>query len=307
MHITHILLLITLILALNKPWCSRAVSFLAAVTLGVATIENIIDLCGLSWMLIFGSLAYYHFCWSNELKTKNILSDHATAIKWTDITVATAFNLLIYLFIKHKLPGFHNLLTPLNATSVAHLPVLPLPATLPTPFYINFDKVMMAIIIVVFSRQSLHLTYKLEWRRLLKMLAIFLVCLGLLLFVLLVFQVDRHLLLSKDTALSFMPFWLVHNLFFVCCSEEIVFRGYVQNYLSKILARLPHWRAAVAIALSSIYFGLCHASMGSQLLYLSTLCGLFYGYCYYKTQNILCSILLHFLVNTGSVLVAAFS
>lgn len=71
--------------------------------------------------------------------------------------------------------------------------------------------------------------------------------------------------------------------------EELVFRGAVLGYLHSHSARLP------ALLFSSFLFGLIHFSL-DQIVW-GSIAGIFLGYAYIKSQNILIPIFFHMLNN----------
>lgn len=75
--------------------------------------------------------------------------------------------------------------------------------------------------------------------------------------------------------------------------EEILFRGVVLSNL------MPYGKAS-AIVISSVLFGLMHGN-AKQFLY-ATAAGIIMGCVYVMTESIWCSILIHFINNTISVL-----
>ena len=89
-------------------------------------------------------------------------------------------------------------------------------------------------------------------------------------------------------------------LFFITASiaapvfEEIVFRGFL---LPSITRYLPVWGAVIV---SSLVFSFAHLSL-SEVLPLTTL-GIVLGFVYMRSQNLLSSILLHSLWNSGTLL-----
>lgn len=116
-------------------------------------------------------------------------------------------------------------------------------------------------------------------------------------------------LVSEQNAVDFVlksrsdPVLLVQTLFTVClvvpASEEILFRGYIQNYLG---SQLP---ARLAILVSSVIFGICHYS-GKQGLSNVEIVGalsvfsVFLGSVYWKERSLLGSIALHGTFNAVS-------
>ncbi len=91
--------------------------------------------------------------------------------------------------------------------------------------------------------------------------------------------------------------WAPVNLFFVCLSEEAVFRGFIQRELA---AALRGTRAGnvIAIAVSAGLFGLAHFGGGVSYVVLATAAGLGYAIVYHRTRSIEMSMLAHFALNT---------
>lgn len=88
---------------------------------------------------------------------------------------------------------------------------------------------------------------------------------------------------------SITPLWLFHNLFFICIPEEAFFRGFIQKELNE--------KPLLALAASSLLFGVFHAHWGPVMVIYSTIAGLFYGWVWMKTERLEASIALHLLVN----------
>lgn len=87
--------------------------------------------------------------------------------------------------------------------------------------------------------------------------------------------------------------WLfaLNNLILTCAAEEALFRGFVQQSLS----RRFDWRLGLVIA--SILFGLAHFAGGPLLIAFATLAGLGYGLVFHFTGRLWCAVLAHFLFN----------
>ena len=87
--------------------------------------------------------------------------------------------------------------------------------------------------------------------------------------------------------------WLfaLNNLILTCVAEEALFRGFVQQSLS----RRFDWRLGLVIA--SILFGLAHFAGGPLLIVFATLAGLGYGLVFHFTGRLWCAVLAHFLFN----------
>lgn len=94
---------------------------------------------------------------------------------------------------------------------------------------------------------------------------------------------------------SITPLWILNNLVFVCLGEELFFRGYVQQGLSREMTR-RQWPTWIAWVLASVIFGVSHFRGGATLVVLSTFAGLVYGRTYQKA-GWGAAVGVHFLVN----------
>lgn len=91
--------------------------------------------------------------------------------------------------------------------------------------------------------------------------------------------------------------YIVNIIFFgfiVGFSEELFFRGIVQNYLCRIIKS-----GIVAVLFSAIIFSVAHFDYNELLS--RTLLGFAIGYVYYKTDNIFASVLMHVANNVIAV------
>jgi membrane protease YdiL (CAAX protease family) len=96
------------------------------------------------------------------------------------------------------------------------------------------------------------------------------------------------------------PAFLVANLLFTCVAEEVLTRGVIQEGLIRLAGRRRHpaWRW-LAIAVSTIVFGLAHAGGGAIWMLVATIAGLGYALVYARTRTIEGAILVHFAVNAA--------
>jgi membrane protease YdiL (CAAX protease family) len=96
------------------------------------------------------------------------------------------------------------------------------------------------------------------------------------------------------------PAFLVANLVFTCVAEEAFFRGLIQERLMRLAEtrRQPAW-TWVAIAVSTLLFGLAHAGGGATWMAVATVAGLGYAAVYAQTRRIEGAILVHFAVNAA--------
>lgn len=85
--------------------------------------------------------------------------------------------------------------------------------------------------------------------------------------------------------------WAFNNLLLVSLTEELLFRGYIQGGLQRLLKR-PH----LALLMAAALFGLAHAGAGWQWMLLSTLAGIGYGLAY-RYGGLFAAVLCHFSLN----------
>jgi membrane protease YdiL (CAAX protease family) len=218
---------------------------------------------------------YKHNAYSREIKKLYMI-----VFLWLLIA---GFALLFYL---HKVPGFHNLLVMNNIKFT--------PDAIAFTMYLNLDKVIVGIMLmgmILALNQS-----TLAWRTTIRAVIIFYPIVAV---VLLGLSYWFHYIIFEPKVINCLLIWSINNLFFVCLAEEALFRGFLQNSLSRF--NYPYSGIA-AIFIAAILFGLLHAPGGIKYVILATVAGLFYGYIYYKTKSIEASILTHFMVNLTHIL-----
>lgn len=100
------------------------------------------------------------------------------------------------------------------------------------------------------------------------------------------------------------PAFLVANLLFTCVAEEAFFRGLIQERLMRLgeSRHQPAWRW-IAIAVSTVLFGLAHAGGGLTWMLFAMVAGFGYAAIYARTRTIEGAILVHFAVNAAHFLV----
>lgn len=183
----------------------------------------------------------------------------------------------------HAVPGFHNpvLTAGTRFTSDA----------VPFTQYANFDKGAVGLILLVFlcRRSRSWASLRASFKRMLPVAAVTVVMvMGMAL------AADHVAFAPK--LLPYLPIFLVVNLFFTCVAEEAFFRGFLQEKLMGQSVK-SGLRAAVAVILSALLFGLAHAGGGPVLVVLATLAGLGYAIAYARTRRIEAPILAHFGLN----------
>jgi membrane protease YdiL (CAAX protease family) len=232
--------------------------------------ENDIHLIGLFGLAILAALTYAYYNWQNAAKRVQLLY----------------FILLVTLsaqFVLHNMPGF-NLIISIKSIKVSDL-------SRAYTMYMNFDKVLAALLLYTLS--PLITQEKLPNKKALQQTGIILL---LNILVILLPAVATGYVKVDVKIPQVALFWMMNNLLFVTFSEEVIFRGILQKGIASFLPKSTKF-ALLAIVIASIFFGLAHYKDGAIFMLLAGVCGLFYGYTYYRTNRILCAMLVHFLLN----------
>ncbi len=90
--------------------------------------------------------------------------------------------------------------------------------------------------------------------------------------------------------------WAIHNLLFVSFGEEVLFRGYLQNGLTRLFRAQLKGARSVPLILTALLFGLTHFQGGLAYVTLASIAGLFYGLVFQRA-GLPGAVLTHFLVN----------
>ena len=234
-----------------------------------ALFDGIINPFGLVWLGIFAIAAHLYF------NTK----------KYKILTTIGIFG-FIAAFAFHLLPGFFNTLA-LDGIRLSE-------QSRPFSMYLNFDKCIMALIIYVISDLQ-----KAEKTLDIKSIKQTLCMLALCVLAILMPALFSGYVKFDPKIPDVLFIWVISNFIFTCFAEEVVFRGFIQRTLSSTLKLSPIF----AILITSILFGLAHFKGGVTYVILASVCGLFYGFAYYKTKRILCSMIVHFGLNLVHLLV----
>lgn len=89
--------------------------------------------------------------------------------------------------------------------------------------------------------------------------------------------------------------WVLNNLLLVTLTEELVFRGYVQGGLTRLLKRAP-CHQTLAIIIASLLFGFAHMGAGWQWTVLASIAGIGYGIAY-RFGGLPAAVISHFGLN----------
>jgi len=197
----------------------------------------------------------------------------------------TIFAILIFILSMllwfHKLPGFQN-------WQIANGLLLS-PNAFPLNLYLNFDKPLIAIFLLGFGTLPLQrgIQKTINFRLLFNIIV---ACAIIGMIAMFANMIQWDLKFG-----SFFWVWALNNLVFVCVTEEVLFRGFVQEQLSKVFSRY-RIGSILALVISALSFGLSHLGPFPYVA-LVTLCGIFYGTVYLKTKKIEMAIWAHFLLN----------
>lgn len=186
-------------------------------------------------------------------------------------------------FMVHVLPGF---------SSYQAIPETVLsPGAIPYARYIHYDKPLIGLFLLGFCHRLLSPT---ERVRILKPTTVWLFMTAA---IVLAIAYALHFVRFDPKLPGLFPLWAGSNLFFTCVPEEALFRGFVQQHLDKVFAKIRFGRL-YALSIASVLFGLAHFKGGVSYVLLASVAGVGYGLVYQKTKSIESSILVHFAVNT---------
>ena len=200
-------------------------------------------------------------------------------IRWL---LTLALLLIVIGLAFHFIPGFNNLRylshTPLGLHSA------------PFSFYFNADKALLPFILLIlvptlFNRSPLKPASMLQWG----ILILTIPALLLLATALGGLAIELHLP-------SWLPAFVLANLFFVSLAEEALFRGAIQQLLSRYLP--PY----IALLIAAVIFGLVHFSGGLLLVVFASLAGIIYGLAWMWSGKLWVATLFHFALNLTHLL-----
>lgn len=269
MNLSYVLLGLTVFISLfmkNRNFIVLAI----LITTVSAFLQGIVSIIGIIVLVFFFALCQTYF-------SKSTLNKYLKTLLYAVIII------LLACVITHSIPGFSNALV------IDRLYV----STLSTPFsmYLNFDKTIIALILYVTSGLFL-LEEPLNKKSIQQTLFSLLLCIG----VILTPGLLSGYIKFDPKVPDILWLWMFNNLVFVSISEEVIFRGFVQNSLKSFLSK-----KAVSnylhVIIASIVFGLMHFKGGVVYILLASVAGGFYGYTYDKTNRIVCAAIVHFGLN----------
>ena len=243
------------------PW---AILFVIATGLGFAF--GVLDWQALGILAVSLSVA--------EMSRR--LTTSSARIGSTVVVVLIAVGLAFHFF-----PGFHN---PIVVDAV-----ITGPGAAPFTQYANFDKAAAGLVVLAYFCRRVESAHQVRemWAStalVVTATVMVLIAIGL--------TIDYF---DFDPKLpSFTSSFLAINLLFTCVAEEAFFRGFVQERVARRLTANWQW---LAIAFSSLLFGLAHLRGGTVFVLLATVLGFGCAVAYSKTRRIEAPIFVHFSFN----------
>ncbi|OED83882.1 CPBP family intramembrane glutamic endopeptidase [Vibrio breoganii] len=192
--------------------------------------------------------------------------------KYLALTVTIVWSLGMAL---HWLPSFANLLV-LDKVQTG-------PASIPFTMYLNLDKPLIFFVLLLAFPGLLGKAKSVEWQSLVKSLLVLTSLLPI-----------AVILGGLGVEVSLPNWWwlfLLNNLLLTCVAEEAIFRGFIQQEISKQLG----WKTGLIAA--SILFGIAHLAGGWLLIGFATIAGACYGMAFYLTGRLWAAVLVHFMFN----------
>jgi membrane protease YdiL (CAAX protease family) len=248
-----------------RPW-PTAIALACACAAGVAA--GLLD-----WRAPLAIAAYALLAWRAR----------ETPQAWARAPLLVLTGLAAFLFALHRIPGFHN---PVLAQAVRFSS-----DAAPFTLHANFDTAAAGIVLMAQFCQPIRTAG--AWAAMLRLtwpvaLSVLVVVLGL-----------GCLLGYVRPDVKWTPYsgaFLAANLLFTCVTEEAFFRGFILARIAGALAG-RRWGLGVAVAVSTLLFGLAHAAGGPVLVLLATVAGLHYAAAYLRSGRIEGAILTHFVLN----------
>jgi uncharacterized protein len=191
------------------------------------------------------------------------------------------FIVLAIALSKHWLPGFHNLrvIGPERIT----------PDAVPFTMYLNFDKPLAGFWLML-ALPCVRPLFTLRGSLKAGVVGMLMTTAACLLIAVLLGAVTWAPKWPLHTGT-----WLLNNLLLVTFTQEVFFRGYVQEGLSRLLKERPYANV-IAICVAAVLFGLDHTAGGLQWVVLSGIAGVGYGVAY-RFGGLRAAVLAHFGLN----------
>lgn len=213
-----------------------------------------------------------------------LLQQQRLSGRWLKILAWILWGTLSVGLLTHLLPGYQGLQLTDNTQVKTN--------SLAASVYLNTDKVLIAWALLQWLpiwRKNQHIAPSAAaWLKLtLPLLVIPLIML---------LAVQLGLLQWQPGFSGLLAIIVISNLLNTCFTEELLFRGGLQNYLHKKMGMLG------GLIIASGLFGLAHFAGGGWYMLLATLAGLLYGLVYLLTGRLLWAVLCHWGLNTTHLL-----
>ena len=228
-------------------------------------------------MMLFAGLCYFTF--------------HARHLK-LKITCGIFVYIMSILLWYHQIPGFAN-------WQIVNDTLLSADA-LPFSMYLNFDKPLVGLLILGFGTLPLLKSKKDGYSVFIKTVPIAII--GTFVIAGLAYAFGYIKFEPKWD--NFFIVWFTSNLFLTVIAEEVLFRGFVQKYLSLAFAKI-WFGSGLALLIASILFAVVHTG-GLTYIFLAFVSGILYGWVYIKTNRIEASILTHLFLNSVHILLLTY-
>lgn len=197
--------------------------------------------------------------------------------------------LISILLFYHKIPGFSN-------WQIVKGVILSTNG-LPFSSYLNFDKPLIGLLLLGFGALPL-LKSKKDWYRVLVQTAP--IAIGGTFIIAGLAWLFGYIKFEPKWG-NFLIVWFISNLFFTAIAEEVLFRGFIQRYLS-IAFQKTRFGNELALLIASVLFAAVHTAGGLAYILLAFVAGILYGWAYIKTNRIEASILTHIFLNLTHIL-----
>lgn len=235
-----------------------------------------------AWAWTQGGIEPVALAWPALLALAAVLA-RSTMAAPARATGHALFLILAVLLFLHWLPGYHNpLVIPRAALT---------PDAVPFAMYLNLDKPLVGFWVVLVAAPAMAganaratLTAALA-----ACAGAIAACLGLALALGVVGWAPKW----PDSGWL----WLINNALLVTLAEEALFRGYVQERLTRAWRGRP-WGATAALLVAALLFGLAHYAGGWQWMLLAGLAGVGYGMAY-RHGGLAAAVLAHLGLNAA--------
>jgi len=270
MNPTYFALLLTISIALFHRGQRLLISGIL-ITTCLALYQDIVSIEGTVYLGAFSLSTAFYFAPPKDNKLIKTLSFILTAS-------------MIFGFLSHKISGFSKILL-LNNVTLSKL-------SCPFSVYTPFDKTMVSLILYYVST-FYQAREVITWRAIKQAIYLLLRCiLCVLPITLLTEQIQFDPKFSYASVI-----WMINNFFCTCFAEEVIFRGFLQQTLLDMMPKSNKF-AYITIFIVGLVFGLLgHIRGGMIYALLASICGIFYGYTYYKTRQIICPMIVHVGIN----------